>query len=158
MVAIPALVLPSSIMTDLTSIGTLFAFVLVCLGVLFLPKIQNAGAGKFKLPYINGQYIMPAILAIFIYLFRTRVSDAITNIANEAHQEILFLIFLLIALVVTVYTSIRKYSLIPVLGALSCLYLMIEIPVASWFWFFVWMGVGLVIYFIYGYNKSKLSS
>lgn len=158
MVAIPALVLPSSIMTDLTSIGTLFAFVLVCLGVLFLPKIQNSGAGKFKLPYINGQIIMPAILAVFIYFSRTRISDAVTNISNESHQEILFLVFLLISLVITAYTFIRKYSLIPVLGALSCLYLMIEIPVASWFWFFVWMGVGLLIYFFYGYRKSKLSS
>ncbi|MBS4064393.1 MAG: amino acid permease [Chitinophagaceae bacterium] len=157
-VAIPSLFMPSSKMTDLTSIGTLFAFVLVCLGVLFLPRIQNAGAGKFKLPYINGQYILPAILALFIYLFRTRVMDAVTNISNESHQEILFLVFLLIAVVVTAYTFIRKYSLIPVLGALSCLYLMIEIPVASWLWFFVWMGAGLCIYFLYGYRKSKLAA
>lgn len=158
MVAIPALVLPSSIMTDLTSIGTLFAFVLVCLGVLFLPRIQNAGGGKFKLPYINGQFIMPLLLAVFIYFSRTRISEAIINFTHESRQEILFLVFLLIALFVTAYTFLRKYSLIPVLGALSCLYLMIEIPVASWFWFFVWMGVGLIIYFFYGYRKSKLSS
>jgi amino acid transporter len=157
LVAIPSLILPSSIMTDLTSIGTLFAFVLVCLGVLYLPRIKNAGAGKFKLPYINGQYIMPLILAVFIFLFRTRIKDALINITHESHQEILFLIFLFIALLVTTFTFMRKFSLIPVLGALSCLYLMIEIPVASWFWFFVWMGVGLCIYFLYGYRKSKLA-
>jgi hypothetical protein len=34
---------------------------------------------------------------------------------------------------------------------------MIEIPVNSWLWFFVWMGIGLVIYFFYGYRKSKLA-
>jgi hypothetical protein len=100
---------------------------------------------------------MPALLAFFIYLFRTRVIDAVTNITHESHQEILFLVFLVIALVVTTLTFLRKYSTIPVLGALSCLYLMIEIPVASWLWFFVWMGVGLLIYFMYGYRKSKLS-
>lgn len=157
MVAIPALVLPSSIMTDLTSIGTLFAFVLVCLGVLFLPRMQNSAAGKFKLPYINGQFLLPLLVAGFIYLFNERAIAAVTNIANESRQEILFLLFLIIAVGLSIFTFIRKFSLIPVLGALSCLYLMIEIPVASWLWFFVWMGVGLLIYAFYGYRKSKLA-
>jgi basic amino acid/polyamine antiporter, APA family len=158
MVAIPALVLPSSIMTDLTSIGTLFAFVLVCLGVLFLPRIQNSAAGKFKLPYINGQFLLPLLVAGFIYLFNERAIAAVTNIAHESRQEILFLLFLIIAVALSIFTFIRKFSLIPVLGALSCLYLMIEIPVASWLWFFVWMGVGLLIYAFYGYRKSKLAA
>ncbi len=156
LVGIPALFLPSSLMTDLTSIGTLFAFVLVCLGVLLLPKIKAAGSGKFKLPYINGQFIFPLLVAVFIFLFRQRLSAAVMNIMSEAHQEILFLIFIIIAVVIAILTFLRKYSLIPVLGALSCLYLMIEIPVKSWYWFFVWMGVGLIIYFLYGYRKSKL--
>lgn len=158
LVAIPALVLPSSIMTDLTSIGTLFAFVLVCLGVLFLPRIQNSGAGKFKLPYINGQFLLPLLVGVFIYLFHERAFAAVTNLANESRQEILFLLFLIIAVALSIYTFIRKFSLIPVLGALSCMYLMIEIPVASWLWFFVWMGVGLLIYSFYGYRKSKLAA
>ena len=159
LVGIPAMFLPSSIMTDLTSIGTLFAFVLVCLGVLLLPKLQGKGGstGKFKLPYINGQLILPILVAAFVFLFRDRVAASVTNLFNENHQEVLFLIFILIAVVIAVLTFIRKYSLIPVLGALSCLYLMIEIPVNSWLWFFVWMGIGLVIYFFYGYRKSKLA-
>ena len=41
LVAIPALFIPSSIVTDLTSIGTLFAFVLVCAGVLVYPELQK---------------------------------------------------------------------------------------------------------------------
>lgn len=160
LVGIPAMFLPSSIMTDLTSIGTLFAFVLVCLGVLLLPKLQGTGAstGKFKLPYINGQFILPILVALFVFLFRDRVAASVTNLFNENHQEVLFLLFILIAVVIAVLTFIRKYSLIPVLGALSCMYLMIEIPVNSWFWFFVWMGIGLVIYFFYGYRKSKLAN
>jgi basic amino acid/polyamine antiporter, APA family len=158
LVGIPALFLPSSIMTDLTSIGTLFAFVLVCLGVLLLPTLKSVpGSGKFKLPYVNAQFILPILVATFIFLFRDRIANAVLNITSEAHQEILFLIFIIIAVIIAVYTFIRKYSLIPVLGALSCLYLMIEIPVKSWFWFFIWMGVGLIIYFLYGYKKSKLA-
>ncbi len=157
LVGIPSLIVPSSLMTDLTSIGTLFAFVLVCLGVLLLPKLQGQ-PGKFKLPYVNGQYILPALLALFIFLFRERIVNAVSHMGNEAHQEILFLLFIVIAVVIATYTFIRKYSLIPVLGALSCLYLMIEIPVNSWFWFFIWMGAGLIIYFFYGYKKSKLAT
>ncbi len=160
LVGIPAMFLPSSIMTDLTSIGTLFAFVLVCLGVLLLPKLQgeSVSTGKFKLPYINGQFILPIIVAAFMFLFRDRVAASVTNLFNENHQEVLFLLFILIAVVIAVLTFIRKYSLIPVLGALSCMYLMIEIPVNSWLWFFIWMGIGLVIYFFYGYRRSKLAN
>ena len=43
------------------------------------------------------------------------------------------------------------------MGVLSCMYLLIEIPAISWFWFFVWMAVGLVIYFLYGYRNSNLA-
>jgi hypothetical protein len=34
---------------------------------------------------------------------------------------------------------------------------MIEIPAISWLWFFGWMALGLIIYFFYGKNKSKLA-
>jgi amino acid transporter len=157
-VAIPSLFIESALMTDLTSIGTLFAFVLVCGGVMLLPAKDETvvKTTRFKLPYINAQYIVPVLLLIFIYSFRTRVTDSITNICNEAHQEILFLIFLAIATTIAIFTFIKKLSLIPVLGMLCCLYLMIEIPTRSWIVFFGWMAFGLIIYFSYGYWKSKL--
>jgi len=41
---------------------------------------------------------------------------------------------------------------------LCCMYLMIEIPAKSWLVFFGWMAFGLLIYFLYGYRKSKLAS
>jgi amino acid transporter len=156
-VGIGALFLPSSLMTDLTSIGTLFAFVLVCFGVLLLPKLTVATANRFRIPYINGRFILPVLVALFLWAFRHRLADAVANISDEGYQEVLFLVFVLIATGTTVLTFVRKYSLIPVLGALSCLYLMIEIPSISWMWFFVWMGVGLFIYFIYGRYNSKLA-
>lgn len=57
-VAIPALFLNLETVTDLCSIGTLFAFCLVCAGVLVLQD-KDIPRGKFRIPYINGKYIMP---------------------------------------------------------------------------------------------------
>jgi amino acid transporter len=158
LVGIPSLFVASSTMTDLTSIGTLFAFVLVCFGVLVLPRMaKEAGSSAFRLPYLNGQFIIPAIVAIFVYFSMNRISDAFANYANEGFQEILFLIFIFIAIVTGVLSFVRKYSVIPVVGALCCLYLMIEIPAISWMWFFIWMGIGLTIYFFYSRRRSKLA-
>lgn len=157
MVGIPSLFVGSGTMTDLTSIGTLFAFVLVCFGVLVLPKLNGNKTGGFRLPYINGKYIIPLVVLLVTYFFRERIADAFANIGNEGYQEILFLVFMVIALVTAVFSFLRSYSFIPVAGALCCLYLMIEIPAISWLWFFVWMALGLVIYFLYGKQKSKLA-
>jgi len=44
--------LPSSIAGDLTSIGTLFAFVLVCIGVMLLRKTNPTMARPFKTPLV----------------------------------------------------------------------------------------------------------
>ncbi len=154
-VGIGALFIESGLVTDLTSIGTLFAFVLVSGGVLLLPRVAKE-KGKFHLPYINGQFIIPVLMIVFIYFFRGRIASAFQNISDEGYQEILFLIYLIIASVLSVLTFIKKFSLIPILGVLSCMYLMIEIPSISWIWFFMWMGLGLLIYFLYGYRNSKL--
>jgi len=159
LVGIPSLFVASSTMTDLTSIGTLFAFVLVCFGVLVLPRMaKEAGSSAFRLPYLNGQFIIPAIVAVFVYFSMNRISDAFTNYATEGFQEILFLLFIFIAIVTGVLSFVRKYSVIPVVGALCCLYLMIEIPAISWMWFFIWMGLGLIIYFFYSRRRSKLAA
>lgn len=157
-VCIPSLFIESALMTDLTSIGTLFAFALVCAGVLMLPADTSTNTGKrFKLPYINGRYIIPILLMVFLYGFRERTEAAFLNLANEPRQEILFFVFVILAVIIAVFTFMRKFSLIPVLGLLCCLYLMIEIPARSWVVFFGWMAFGLVIYFSYGYWKSKLA-
>jgi uncharacterized membrane protein YfcA len=77
---------------------------------------------------------------------------------SEGYQEILFLVFIIIAVVVAWLCILRQYSLIPVAGALCCLYLMIEIPAKSWMVFFGWMTLGLCIYLLYGRRKSKLAA
>ncbi len=155
-VGIGALLLQSGLVTDLTSIGTLFAFVLVSGGVLLLPP-RPKEPGKFRLPYINGKFIVPALFILFVYLFRNRLTESVQNIGHEGYQEVLFLVFVIFAAVLSVMTIIRNYSLIPIMGVLSCMYLMIEIPAVSWTWFFAWMALGLVIYFLYGYRNSRLA-
>ena len=120
LVGIPVLVVDDKLMTDLTSIGTLFAFVLVCGGVLFLPKLIRV-PGKFSIPYLNGKYIIPFLLAVFIFFARHRIGIALENLSAESHQEILFLLFLIAAFAIAVTTFLRNYSLIPVLGVLFCL-------------------------------------
>ena len=157
LVAIPSLFMQSALMTDLTSIGTLFAFVLVSGGVLMLPPISNQIERGFKLPYINGKIIVPLLYAIFVYFMRERIVNAVNNLRTEGLQEVLLLIYFLLGLVMSVLTFVKNYSLIPVLGVLSCAYLLIEIPAISWEYFFVWMAIGLLIYFLYGYRKSKLA-
>jgi len=157
-VGVPSLFMSISRMTDLTSIGTLFAFVLVCFGVLVLPQLSpDVKKKSFQLPYINGQFIIPGIAAIFIYFGLDRISNAFAAIQTEGYQEFLYLIFVFVLIIVSILSFIRKYSVIPVVGAMCCMYLMIEIPPVSWLWFFVWMTIGLVFYSFYGRRKSLLA-
>lgn len=155
-VGLGALFIESDLVTDLTSIGTLFAFVLVSGGVLMLPRLEKK-PGRFSLPYINGKYIIPLLVALFIYLMRGRIIEAVENISSEGYQEILFLVYILLAIVMAILSFVRQFSFIPVMGVLSCAYLLIEIPAVSWKWFFVWMSVGLLIYFLYSRRHSKLN-
>jgi hypothetical protein len=116
------------------------------------------GERSFKLPYVNGKLIVPVMTAIFIYFFWSRIISAFENVRTEGLKEVLFLGFILLAIILSVLTFIRNYSVIPILGVLFCSYLLIEIPAFSWLLFFAWMGLGLLIYFIYGYRKSKLTT
>jgi basic amino acid/polyamine antiporter, APA family len=84
---------------ELCNIGTLFAFVLVCIGVIIL---------RYKDPERHRPFRCPAV------------------------------------------------PLIPILGVLSCLFLMIKLPVLTWIRFFYWLIFGLFIYFFYGMSHSKL--
>ncbi|MBL7887310.1 MAG: amino acid permease [Flavobacterium sp.] len=82
-VAVPALFLNLTMVTDLCSIGTLFAFVLVCAGVLVLQNKKDIPRGKFKTPYVNSKFIFPILLfvgAILAFTInREATMDFITN-------------------------------------------------------------------------------
>ncbi|MWB95435.1 amino acid permease [Flavobacterium sp. GA093] len=87
-VAVPALFLNLTMVTDLCSIGTLFAFVLVCAGVLVLQDKPNIPRGKFKTPYINSKFILPiAIIAGLYYAFAFNNKATMAFINNEAQTN-----------------------------------------------------------------------
>jgi amino acid transporter len=160
-IGLGAMLIRSGLVTDLTSIGTLFAFVLVSAGVLLLPRVKPE-PGKFSLPYINGKWIIPVLFGLLIFLFRERLATILELILGGQWSSVtlvqyLFLIYVAIGTLLTILTFVRRYSLIPIMGVLSCMYLMIEIPAISWIWFLCWMAGGLLIYFLYGYRHSRLA-
>lgn len=222
-----------SFVTDLTSIGTLFAFVLVCAGVLRLETLPDAPRGKFRTPYFNSQFVVPGLVVLSIvltFMFAKEstmdfLSSRTLNTDTEALSEVIvkngkeaevrsFLaseiklaaesfdttstasllnglsdntrndvlrrlpvdynikyqsglsvfahnipmwIFILITFFISYRCVTKKLSLIPVLGLLSCLYMMAQIPIHQWLWFTVWLVIGLVIYFNYGRKHSRLA-
>ncbi|CAD0003076.1 amino acid permease [Flavobacterium chungangense] len=84
-VAVPALFLNLTMVTDLCSIGTLFAFVLVCAGVLVLQNKPEIPRGKFKTPYVNSKYILPVlIISGLYYAFTFNNKATVAFINNEA--------------------------------------------------------------------------
>ena len=86
-------------LADLTNIGTLFAFCLVCVGVIILRRTDPNRRRPFRVPMV---------------------------------------------------------PLLPILGVLMCLALMLSLPILTWLRFFVWLGLGLIIYFIYSVRHSRL--
>ncbi|WP_396209433.1 amino acid permease [Flavobacterium sp.] len=230
-VAVPALFLNLTMVTDLCSIGTLFAFVLVCAGVLVLQNRTDIPRGKFKTPYVNSRYIFPVLLLIGVTIAfsvnKSATMDFITNEKqiNEAGtivtslketdteavvtylqekgfvketnadlEEVLssisedeatyknvvdampidaslkyesgfalfkhkipMWIFLISLLGFAVWSWRQNLSLIPLLGLVSCLYMMAELSVWNWIYFTIWLLIGLVIYFGFSRKNSKLN-
>lgn len=86
-------------LAELVSIGTLFAFSSVCLGIIVLRKTQPDLKRGFRTPFV---------------------------------------------------------PIIPILGMVFCVFLMTQLKQLTWIGFIVWLAIGLVIYFTYGKNHSKL--
>jgi amino acid transporter len=155
-VAVPALFLNLNEVLSLTSIGTLFAFVLVCGGILVLHQRKDKPESKFKVPYVNGQFIVPVLLIGAVILIVTQVPTHFTEDIWTKNTWPMA-VFWLVALIITIASFIKKFSLIPVLGMLSCLYLMSQETHKVWMRFLIWLVVGLLIYFLYSYKHSKLA-
>ena len=232
-VAVPSLFMNLTIVTDLCSIGTLFAFVLVCAGVLVLQNKPGVQYGKFRTPYVNSKYIIPVLFIVGIIFQLTYNSESSSNfilnkpvlntpthlITSLSSQEIkkvkmatlqtadsistniasldleaslsemapdkyqtfidhldidhdkkyerglsLFRhkvplwIFFISCMVICYFCFTKNLSLIPVLGLVCCLYMMSELGVSNWIGFGLWLVIGLLVYFSYGYHKSKLNT
>lgn len=159
-VAVPALFLNLTEVTDLTSIGTLFAFVLVCGGVLLLPKREEGEASpKFRIPYINSQFIVPILFIIGVIIFWKNFLGLFNFSAGwEVFKDKLpFFLFIILSIGLTIISFLKKLSLIPVLGLASCFYLMTELGFTNWMRFLIWLVIGLFVYFLYSRKHSKLA-
>ena len=99
-VAIVAALVPIQVVGEMTSIGTLFAFVVVCLAVMVLRVTRPDAQRPFRAP--GG-------------------------------------------------------SVIPILGVVSCLYLMVSLSVMTWVRLLVWLDLGMLIYWFYGRTHSPLA-
>jgi APA family basic amino acid/polyamine antiporter len=86
---------------QLTNIGTLFAFVLVCIGILILRQREPERPRKFRVPLVPW---------------------------------------------------------IPLLAIGMCVFLMAGLPAVTWIRFGLWLLVGLVVYFVYGARRSRLTA
>lgn len=91
---------PIDILAELVNIGTLFAFSVVCAGVLYL---------HYKNPTMHRPFKTPGM------------------------------------------------PFVPILGIISCFYLIINLPGVTVLRFAIWMAVGLVLYFIFGIKNSVLA-
>jgi APA family basic amino acid/polyamine antiporter len=98
-VSLFAAFVPARVVGEMTSIGTLFAFILVCIGVLVIRKKMPDAPAAFKTPWV---------------------------------------------------------PFVPLMGIITCLFMMVFLPFDTWIRLLVWMLIGLHIYMSYGIKKSKL--
>lgn len=230
-VAVPALFMNLTVVTDLCSIGTLFAFVLVCAGVLVLQNKDDVPKGKFKTPYVNAKWIFPILLLSVVFFlsssykketslflsntiqlktplelieglednqikalknnltksdfkgFKAANFDVSTYLDGKSELDYVKLlqsnnitksqsywsktqvfldkiptwIFIITTILLAIWAFRKNLSLIPLLGLVSCLYMMSQLNLSNWMLFFAWLCIGLVVYFSYGRKHSKLA-
>ncbi|GAB3774851.1 hypothetical protein GCM10028818_18180 [Spirosoma horti] len=152
LVAVPSLFMDLKFFVDLTSVGTFFAFILVCAGILFLDAKGLTAQSKFKVPYINGKYIIGAVLLAVLAYALTKDAPLQT-----LESKPLLVVFWGVWAVLAIQGFRYNFSLLPVIGVLTNLYLMTELGASNWQIFGIWLVIGLAIYFSYGFRKSKLA-
>ena len=149
-IILPLLFLDLKQVVDLTSIGTLFAFLIVCAGIWF--KKYSTKKDFFTVPYFNGRYILPLIMIPIIYLYmQTILTESNFSLAQTPRY-----VCILAIVVSTIYGSIRNLSLIPGVGVCLNLLLLSTMHHENWMRFVVWLVIGLGVYFGYGRKHSIL--
>ncbi|MBK9107253.1 MAG: amino acid permease [Saprospiraceae bacterium] len=160
-VGLPIFFTDKTFVLDFTSIATLFAFVLVCAGILFIPR-NTESTGHFKLWHINGKYLFPILVIGTFFLvsliFPEYFKHLIDLDGTDHTYKISTLIFWCLLMILALLSYLKELSLIPLLGVTSCSYLLTGMTASNWLWFVSWLGIGLIIYFSYSMHKSKLSN
>jgi APA family basic amino acid/polyamine antiporter len=161
LVAVPIFFVDITMVTDICSAGTLFAFCLVCGGVLKLRMDPNAPPSKFRTPFIGGRFILPFLfLGSVVWLFCNE--HLLGGYLHPQNMDAVFknipdYCFFLGFLLFTVLAAVYNFSLIPSLGLLCCFYMLSQLGYKNWIYFTAWLVIGLFIYFVYGYRHSKLA-
>lgn len=159
-VGLPILFTDKSFILDFTSIGTIFAFVLVNGGILLMPRKEKL-KGRFHLPYVNAKYSFPVLFLGGLFGFYYWQPEFFHHLMdwhdpNEGEFRLSVFLFIVINLVLVVLAFLKNLNLLPLLGLSSCLYLLTGMTHDNWFWFGIWFAIGLIIYFFYGMRNSKL--
>jgi hypothetical protein len=129
-------------MVDLTNIGTLFAFILVCAGIIVLRRKDPGRPRPFRVPSgWRWAIFLYVCVAVPVYYF------------VPASQEFRLII---LAGAAVIFALERNY-IFPLLGILSCMYLIYYLPANSWLRFAAWLNFGLAIYVGYGCVHSRLT-
>ncbi|MGH9750668.1 MAG: amino acid permease [Candidatus Polarisedimenticolia bacterium] len=145
---------------ELTNIGTLFAFVLVCLGVMVLRHTDPKRARPFRMPWVP---LLPLWLAVVSYV------PGLLWRAGDWGTRVEYVVMLLIALLGAAFSVVgvaawarrrRAPEIVKtelaLAGIACCIWLMRGLPAITWWRFLGWLAIGLVIYALYGYRHSRL--
>lgn len=120
----------------------------------FLAKLHP----KFKTPYV-GTILTGVFVAFFAAFANIAEVVDLTNIGT------LFAFVLVSAGVIILRKTdperprpfrVPWVPLTPLISIVACVYLMVQLPLMTWIRFGVWLAIGLVIYFMYGYRNSTL--
>jgi APA family basic amino acid/polyamine antiporter len=131
-------------MVDLTNIGTLFAFILVCAGTIVLRLTDPDRPRPFRVP---GGWAWTAALYAGLAAGILLLPAATLGAAGK---------FVVLAVSAVVFAVSHRH-IFPVLGILSCLYLIYYLPPTSWLRFAAWLNFGFVIYVGYSAVHSRLT-
>lgn len=159
-VGLPIFFTDESFVLDFTSIGTLFAFVLVTGGVLLLPKREKGEGKGFRLPYLNGKWIFLGLLIVSVLLIYTQIPSYFPELWSGSWSDVYIASHRILWLMLTllqVVTTWKSLNLIPLLGVSICLYLLTGMTADNWLWFGLWFLLGLAIYFGFGRKNSVLN-
>ena len=101
------------------------------------------------------------MLILGIVLINTYVPTFFTSVLDFSEGKLAtnipMIVFIIVCLLMAVLSFTKNLSLIPLLGLVSCCYLLTGMAVSNWMWFGIWLVIGLIFYFLYGYKNSKLN-